>query len=57
MKSNVSPTHDASTKTRAFARLNATEVTSTPDDEKGGLFLTVFTNPNRPEPEVGIIGG
>ena len=57
MKSNVSPTHDASTKTRAFARLNATEVTSTPDDEKGGLFLTVFTDPDRPEPEVGIIGG
>ncbi|HXP00546.1 MAG TPA: hypothetical protein VN813_08575 [Luteibacter sp.] len=57
MKSNVSPSHDASTKTRAFARLSAFEVTPVPEDDKGGLFLTIFTDPDRPEPEVGIIGG
>lgn len=57
MKSNVSPSHDTSTKSRAFARLSAFEVTPTSEDDKGGVFLTIFTDPDRPEPEVGIIGG
>jgi hypothetical protein len=48
---------DTSTKARAFARLSAFEVTPAPEDDKGGLFLTIYTDPDRPEPEVGIIGG
>jgi hypothetical protein len=57
MKNNASQSHDASMKVRAFARLSAFEVTPVAEDEHGGLFLTIYTDPDRPEPEVGIIGG
>lgn len=57
MTSNASPFHDASAP-RAFARLRATEVTpALKEENRGNVFLTVFTDPDRPEPEVGIIGG
>ncbi len=49
--------HDASVTTRAFARINAFEVTPLQEDDKSGLFLTVFTDPDQPEPEFGIING
>jgi hypothetical protein len=46
------------TPTRAFARISAFEVTPEVQEEnKGGLFLTIYTDPDRPEPEVGILGG
>ncbi|MDQ0008149.1 hypothetical protein J2T07_000308 [Luteibacter jiangsuensis] len=57
MTNNASQFHDASTKARAFARLSAFEVTAVSEDDKGGLFLTIYTDPDRPEPEIGIIGG
>ncbi|MGE7136767.1 hypothetical protein ACQKIE_03965 [Luteibacter sp. NPDC031894] len=57
MKNNALLSHDASAKTRAFARLGAFEVTPVAEDDHGGLFLTIYTDPDRPEPEIGIIGG
>jgi hypothetical protein len=57
MKNSASQSHDASMKVRAFARLSAFEVTPVAEDDRGGLFLTIYTDPDRPEPEVGIIGG
>jgi hypothetical protein len=57
MTSHASSSHDHSAP-RAFARLRATEVTPTAKEEnRGNVFLTVYTDPDRPEPEVGIIGG
>jgi len=57
MTSNTSPSHDFSTP-RAFARVHATEVTpALKEANRGNVFLTIYTDPDRPEPEIGIIGG
>jgi len=57
MTSNTSPSHDFSTP-RAFARVHATEVTpALKEENRGNVFLTIYTDPDRPEPEIGIIGG
>lgn len=57
MTSSTSPSHELSTP-RAFARIHATEVTAALKEEnRGQVFLTIYTDPDRPEPEIGIIGG
>jgi hypothetical protein len=42
---------------RTFARLTAHEVTRSDEEQnKSGLFLTIITDCDRPEPEHGILG-
>lgn len=41
---------------RAFARITATEVTQAMQEQgEKGLFLTIYTDPDRPEPEVPLL--
>jgi hypothetical protein len=42
---------------RTFARLTAREVTCSDEEQnRSGLFLTIYTDPDFPEPEHGILG-
>ncbi|MBB6182854.1 hypothetical protein [Oleiagrimonas soli] len=54
MQNYVSSFNQNVPPSRAFARLKAREVAATP--EKEDLFLSMNTDPTRPEPEMGIMG-
>jgi hypothetical protein len=45
-----------STTPRAFARITAAEVSRETQENEEGLFLSVTTPPNHPEPEFGLLG-
>ena len=53
MNSNVSQSSEA---VRPFARMTACEVTPSEQDmQDGGLFKTVYTDPDQPEPEISAL--
>jgi hypothetical protein len=53
MNSNASQSPEA---VRPFARITACEVTPSGEDQhEEGLFLTIYTDPDRPEPEIGAL--
>jgi hypothetical protein len=54
MQNHLALLNESIAPSRAFARIQAREIAATQDKED--LFLTTVTDPERPEPEIGIMG-